>query len=186
MPKKLFTVLVILLLSVLLIGQMFSDSNKIIGTVPIVPESGVVYTGVISNVTESEESGKANLLLLLEDGKIVSFLITQQSVIRLENRVGELIVLGEESSVSEKVTILMNTQRNFFPISINIVEGTNGEVATITDAVSRSQETNFWFVFAAFTVVSLLLIGYVLYLSVRLGLLNKELKILRKNGKDSK
>ena len=133
-----------------------------------------IINGFISTIETTNE----NTILSITDNKGVksNIIITSDTVLGLDNSVGERWISAFGNDINESIKRLNDQQNMLSPITI--VHHTK-YAHSITTKNSENLDTNLNYLFIVFGLAWLTFFGYIIYLSRRLSNIKEEIKLLK-------
>lgn len=133
-----------------------------------------IINGFISTIDTTNE----NTILSITDNNGVKYdiIITSDTVLGLDNAVGERWIETFGNDINESINRLNNQQNMLSPITI--VHHSKYAHA-ITTKNSENPNTNLNYLFIVFALAWLSFFGYIIYLSRRLSNIKEEIKLLK-------
>ena len=133
-----------------------------------------IINGFISTIETTNE----NTILSITDNKGVksNIIITSDTVLGLDNAVGERWISAFGNDTNESINRLKEQQNMLSPITIVLH---HSEASSITTKNSENLDTNLNYLFIVFGLAWLTFFGYIIYLSRRLSNIKEEIKLLK-------
>ena len=133
-----------------------------------------IINGFISTIETTNE----NTILSITDNKGVksNIIITSDTVLGLDNSVGERWISAFGNDINESINRLNDQQNMLSPITIVVH---HSEASSITTKNSENLDTNLNYLFIVFGLAWLTFFGYIIYLSRRLSNIKEEIKLLK-------
>ena len=133
-----------------------------------------IINGFISTIETTNE----NTILSITDNKGVksNIIITSDTVLGLDNSVGERWISAFGNDTNESINRLKEQQNMLSPITIVLH---HSEASSITTKNSENLDTNLNYLFIVFGLAWLTFFGYIIYLSRRLSNIKEEIKLLK-------
>lgn len=141
-------------------------------------QAGGLVTGVVITVHSSDDGVLSGVALVTAEGETVQFAVNSGTSFGLENAVGERWVSESgETDLVEAESRLRDQQRRQQQITAQLNE--DGSASSVVQARPVSVSSNLGYLFAAFAIGWLALMGYVLYLGQRHRSLQQEIRQLQ-------
>ena len=133
-----------------------------------------IINGFISTIDTTNE----NTILSITDNNGVKYdiIITSDTVLGLDNAVGERWIETFGNDINESINRLNNQQNMLSPITI---VHHSKYAHSITTKNSENPNTNLNYLFIVFALAWLSFFGYIIYLSRRLSNIKEEIKLLK-------
>ena len=133
-----------------------------------------IINGFISTIDTTNE----NTILSITDNNGVKYdiIITSDTVLGLDNAVGERWIETFGNDINESINRLNNQQNMLSPITI---VHHSKYAHSITTKNSENPDTNLNYLFIVFALAWLSFFGYIIYLSRRLSNIKEEIKLLK-------
>ena len=140
---------------------------------------------IINGFISAIETTNENTILSVTDNNGVKYdiIITSDTVLGLDNAVGERWIETFGNDINESINRLNNQQNMLSPITIVVHHSHDSEDAeyaiSITTKNSENLDTNLNYLFIVFGLAWLTFFGYIIYLSRRLSNIKEEIKLLK-------
>ena len=133
---------------------------------------------IINGFISAIETTNENTILSITDNKGVKYniIITSDTVLGLDNSVGERWISAFGNDTNESINRLKEQQNMLSPITIVLH---HSEASSITTKNSENLDTNLNYLFIVFGLAWLTFFGYIIYLSRRLSNIKEEIKLLK-------
>jgi len=133
---------------------------------------------IINGFISAIETTNENTILSITDNKGVKYniIITSDTVLGLDNAVGERWISAFGNDTNESINRLKEQQNMLSPITIVLH---HSEASSITTKNSENLDTNLNYLFIVFGLAWLTFFGYIIYLSRRLSNIKEEIKLLK-------
>ena len=133
---------------------------------------------IINGFISAIETTNENTILSITDNKGVKYniIITSDTVLGLDNAVGERWISAFGNDSNESINRLKDQQNMLSPITIVLH---HSEASSITTKNSENLDTNLNYLFIVFGLAWLTFFGYIIYLSRRLSNIKEEIKLLK-------
>lgn len=147
-------------------------------------QAGGLVTGVVIAVHTSDDGVLSGVALVTSEGETVQFAVNSATSFGLENAVGDRWVSESgDTDLVEAESRLRDQQRRQQQVTAQLNE--DGSATSVVQARPVSVSSNLGYLFAAFAIGWLALMGYVLYLGQRHRSLQLEIGRLQ-NADDEK
>ena len=133
---------------------------------------------IINGFISAIETTNENTILSITDNKGVKYniIITSDTVLGLDNAVGERWISAFGNDSNESINRLKDQQNMLSPITIVLH---HSEASSITTKNSENLDTNLNYLFKVFGLAWLTFFVYIIYLSRRLSNIKEEIKLLK-------
>ena len=141
-------------------------------------QAGGLVTGVVIAVHMGDDGAVSGIALVTAEGETVQFAVNSATSFGLENAVGDRWVSDSgDTNLAEAERRLRDQQRRQQQVTVQLSE--DGSAVSVVQARPVSVSSNLGYLFAAFAVAWLALMGYVLYLGQRHRSLQHEIRQLQ-------
>ena len=139
-------------------------------------QDGAVTTGVVVDI-ETSADALVGFSLIDAEGATARFEVTPSTSFGLENSVGERWVSDDGATdLSEALRRLRDQQRRQQQVSVT--GPVDGTATSVVQAAPSNISSNLGYLFAAFALAWLAVMGYVIYLGQRQRILSREVSNL--------